>query len=60
MAWYWWMIVGVAIGWITKVPFLTKWYNELRETKEYKAMMHEKKIKRRMKELGYGDDPAKW
>jgi len=33
---YVYLIVGVAIGWVTKVPFLIKWYRELRETQNYK------------------------
>lgn len=30
------LIIGILIGWITKVPFLIKWYNELKETQDYK------------------------
>lgn len=48
--WHDWSLVlfGIAIGWITKVPFLIKWYRELKRTKtyekaknaiEYKAMV---------------------
>lgn len=30
------LIIGILIGWITKVPFLIKWYRELKETSDYK------------------------
>lgn len=30
------LLVGIVIGWVTKVPFLIKWYRELRETNDYK------------------------
>lgn len=33
---YVYLIIGVIIGWITKLPFLIKWYKELKETKDYK------------------------
>lgn len=33
---YLYIISGVLIGWATKIPFLLKWYNELKETKDYK------------------------
>lgn len=29
------ILVGVAIGWVTKVPFLLKWYKRVREDKEH-------------------------
>jgi len=32
------LIVGVVAGWITKIPFLMKWYRELRDTKDYQQM----------------------
>ncbi len=33
---YVYLLIGVVIGWITKLPFLIKWYKELRETQDYK------------------------
>ncbi len=33
---WWYLIGGVVIGWITKVPFLIKWYKDLRGTKNYR------------------------
>lgn len=35
---YGWILIGVIIGWITKVPLLIKWYCELKQTKDYKEM----------------------
>jgi len=32
---YWFLIIGILIGWITKVPFLFQMYRELRQTKDY-------------------------
>lgn len=32
---YLYIITGVFIGWITKVPFLYRWYRELKQTKDY-------------------------
>lgn len=29
------ILVGVAIGWGTKVPFLLKWYKRVRKDKEH-------------------------
>lgn len=45
---YVYLCIGVAIGWITKIPFLIKWYRELKETNDYKnrrtqAFLDEKK-----------------
>lgn len=33
---YEYLAIGILIGWITKVPFLIKWYRELKETSDYK------------------------
>ena len=51
---YWYLIIGIAIGWITKVPFLIKWYRDLRRTREYKRMqddIHFQEIKERWKQF---------
>ena len=32
---YFYLIYGILIGWATKVPFLIKWYKELRSTNDY-------------------------
>lgn len=58
---YWFLLIGVGIGWITKVPFLLKWYRELRKTKMYQAMnnaVHAEEIRRRYNEL-FPDNPIK-
>lgn len=36
---YWYLIIGIAIGWITKVPFLIKWYKELAHHKDMVAKL---------------------
>lgn len=33
---YTYIIIGILIGWITKVPFLIKWYRDIKETSDYK------------------------
>lgn len=51
---YWYLIVGIGIGWITKVPFLIKWYRELRRTRNYKKMMdviHYEEMKAKFNEM---------
>jgi len=35
-------LVGVLVGWITKVPFLIKWYRELREDKIDRQRMYDR------------------
>ena len=30
------LFAGILIGWITKVPFLIKWYRDIKETSDYK------------------------
>lgn len=55
---YIYLIIGVVLGWITKVPFLIKWYRDLKKTKEYKKMqdaIHIKEVEERFKHL-YGYD----
>lgn len=39
------ILVGVLIGWITKVPFLIKWYRELRATRNWEMMDLERRVK---------------
>lgn len=41
---YLYILIGFIIGWLTKIPFLIKWYRELQETKDYKLMMLNKKM----------------
>lgn len=38
---------GVIIGWVMKIPFLWKWYKELKETKDY----HNRRTKAYMEEV---------
>jgi hypothetical protein len=41
-----WISVGIIIGWLTKIPFLIKWYRELKETRDYqKAMRYKRYIR---------------
>ena len=30
--------IGLLIGWITKIPFLWKWYRDLKSTRAYERM----------------------
>jgi len=41
---YCFLLIGIAIGWITKVPFLIKWYNELKRYKEGKVRLYNRLI----------------
>lgn len=36
------LIVGIAIGWITKIPFLLKWYSEFKAHKQHMTDLHTK------------------
>lgn len=48
---YWYLLVGVLIGWVTKVPFLIKWYKELKNTRDYqelKRLEHAEELERKM------------
>lgn len=48
---YWYLLVGVLIGWVIKVPFLIKWYKELKNTRDYqelKRLEHAEELERRM------------
>lgn len=36
------MLIGVAIGWFTKAPFLYKYYKRIREDREWLDKMNEK------------------
>jgi len=48
---YWYLLLGVAIGWAFKIPFLIKWYRELRKTRSYELMKNE---------LHYEEVKARW
>lgn len=51
---HWYLIIGIAIGWITKVPFLLKWYRDLKKTRGYEKMrdtIHYEEIKQRYNEM---------
>jgi len=37
-----WFLLGVCIGWLTKIPFLIKWYNDYKRGKEEMKRMSEK------------------
>jgi len=41
---YWFLIAGVLIGWTTKVPFLIKWYNELKQYKVKKTELYNRLV----------------
>jgi len=32
-----WLTAGIVIGWITKIPFLLKWYKEFQFDKKHRA-----------------------
>lgn len=36
------LIIGIAIGWFTKVPFLLKWYQDLKKYKIGKLEMYQR------------------
>lgn len=38
------ILLGVLLGWITKVPFLIKWYRELRATRNWERMDLERRV----------------
>jgi len=33
-----WLIIGIALGWLLKFPFLLKWYSDLKKTNDYRNM----------------------
>jgi hypothetical protein len=35
---HWYLITGIIIGWIFKIPFLIKWYKDLKKTRAYEEM----------------------
>jgi len=35
---YWYLIYGFLLGWATKIPFLIKWYRQLKKTRAYEKM----------------------
>lgn len=43
---YWYLISGIVIGWIFKVPFLIKWYRDLKKTRGYEEMKRQEHIKK--------------
>jgi len=47
---YIYLFVGILIGWITKVPFLIKWYRELKRTNAYKDAAQKEMIDKWEKE----------
>lgn len=56
---YWYLIIGIAIGWITKVPFIIKWYRDLKNTRAYEKMrdaVHVEEMRIRYNEM-YPDKP---
>ena len=57
---YIYLIIGFVLGWITKIPFLIKWYRDLKKTKEYKKMQdaeHYNIMVAKFKDM-YGYDPT--
>lgn len=40
---FWWLIIGVVVGWITKVPLLLHWYKDLKDTKDFQTMRRYKR-----------------
>jgi hypothetical protein len=43
---YWWFILGILTGWVVKIPFMIKWYRELKGTSEYKEWKDRKRIEK--------------
>ncbi len=41
---YYFLLIGIAIGWLTKIPFLIKWYRELTQYKIGKVKLYNKLI----------------
>ena len=37
-----WLLCGVALGWITKIPFLIKWYREFDKERKDRIKMGER------------------
>ena len=33
MEWYWTLLIGIVVGWLTKSPFLIKYYKRIRADK---------------------------
>lgn len=51
---WWYLITGIVIGWLFKIPFLIKWYRELKKTRGYEEMKRQEKItllEKRIKEM---------
>ncbi len=48
---YWYLLLGIVIGWVFKVPFLIRLYKELKATRDYKEMKRQEHIKRLEKEV---------
>ena len=42
---YFYIILGIIIGWVSKIPFLLKWYRELQQTNDYREMKIQQVIK---------------
>lgn len=58
---HWYMIIGFALGWATKIPFLYKWYKELRQSSSYEKMrdkVHLQEMKDRYNKM-FPDNPIK-
>lgn len=41
---YYFLLAGIAIGWITKVPFLRRWYQDLQRYKKKKVELYNRLI----------------
>lgn len=51
---YWYLLAGIVIGWALKIPFLAKWYKDLKKTRDYqelKRLEHIEELERRMAEM---------
>ena len=46
------LCIGLIVGWLTKVPFLIKWYRELKITKDYKDVMQKERFERFKESFG--------
>lgn len=49
MQYYWWLIIGIFIGWITKIPLLLKYYREMQSIKDM-VNRHVEYLERKEKE----------
>lgn len=39
-----WILLGVLIGWLTKIPFLLKWYKEMKEREIHASSLYDRAL----------------